>query len=52
LAEPLDWIADNTIDVVVLAPVINYVDDRVAMLCDLARSSALGVLRSCRRRIR
>lgn len=37
LAEPLDWLADDAVDVVVLALVLNYVDDRVSMLRELAR---------------
>jgi len=37
LAEPLHWVTDDAIDVVVLALVLNYVDDRVAMLRELHR---------------
>ena len=37
LAEPLDWLADDAVDVVVLALVLNYVNDRVSMLRELAR---------------
>ncbi len=37
LAEPLSWIPDASVDPVVLALALNYVDDRVAMLREFAR---------------
>jgi SAM-dependent methyltransferase len=37
LNEPLDWIDDDSIDLVVLALALNYVDDRVAMLREFGR---------------
>lgn len=37
LAEPLDWIADATVDTAVLALVLHYLDDRVAALRELHR---------------
>ncbi len=37
LAEPLSWIPDASVDRVVLALALNYVDDRVAMLREFAR---------------
>lgn len=37
LAQPLDWLEDGSFDVALLALVIHYVDDRVAMLRELYR---------------
>jgi len=37
LAEPLDWLEDESFDAAVLALVIHYVDDREAMLRELYR---------------
>ena len=37
LAQPLHWAADASFDLVVLALVLNYVDDRVAMLREFRR---------------
>ena len=37
LNQPLDWVADDSIDLVVLALVLNYVDDRVALLREFHR---------------
>ncbi len=37
LSEPLDWLADASVDLVVLALALNYVDDRVAMLREFRR---------------
>ncbi|MBF6215212.1 class I SAM-dependent methyltransferase [Nocardia puris] len=37
LGEPLDWVADSSVDAVLLALVLEYVDDRVAMLRELRR---------------
>ncbi len=37
LAEPLSWIPDASVDLVVLALALHYIDDRVAMLREFAR---------------
>lgn len=37
LADPLDWAADASVDLVLLALAIEYVDDRVAALRELCR---------------
>lgn len=37
LGAPLDWMADSSVDAVLLALVLEYVDDRVAMLRELRR---------------
>lgn len=37
LAEPLDWVANDSFDLVLLALAINYVDDRVTTLRELRR---------------
>lgn len=37
LADTLDWLADRSVDLVLLALAIEYVDDRVAALCELRR---------------
>lgn len=44
LADPLHWLPDQTVDVVVLALVLHYVDDRVATLRELHRVLAPGGL--------
>ncbi|WP_433326042.1 class I SAM-dependent methyltransferase [Spirillospora sp. CA-294931] len=42
LTEPLDWVDDRSVDVVVLALALHYVDDRVAVLRELHRVLAPG----------
>lgn len=37
LSQPLHWAADSSFDLIVLALVLNYVDDRVAMLREFRR---------------
>ena len=37
LADPLVWLADDSVDLVVLALALHYVDDRVALLAELHR---------------
>ena len=37
LADPLDWLGDGSVDLVLLALAIEYIDDRVAMLRELRR---------------
>jgi ubiquinone/menaquinone biosynthesis C-methylase UbiE len=37
LTQPLTWLADGSVDLVVLALALNYVEDRVAMLRELHR---------------
>lgn len=37
LTDPLDWVPTNSMDLVLLALAINYVDDRVAMLREFRR---------------
>ncbi|MCV7370681.1 SAM-dependent methyltransferase [Mycolicibacterium duvalii] len=37
LADPLDWLGDHTVDAVLLALALEYVDDRVAALAELRR---------------
>ncbi len=42
LSEPLDFVADGSVDLVVLALTLNYVDDRVAMLREFRRVLGTG----------
>jgi ubiquinone/menaquinone biosynthesis C-methylase UbiE len=37
VAEPLDWLPSGSVDLVLFALAIDYVDDRVAALCELRR---------------
>lgn len=37
LADPLDWLPDESVDLVLLALAVEYVDDRVAALAELRR---------------
>jgi SAM-dependent methyltransferase len=38
LAEPLDWVPTGSVDLVVLALTMNYIDDRLTMLRELRRA--------------
>lgn len=42
LAEPMDWLADGSVDLVVLALAVHYLDDAVALLRELRRVLAPG----------
>jgi SAM-dependent methyltransferase len=42
LSEPLDWVPDGSVDLVVMALAVHYLDDQVALLRELCRVLAPG----------